>query len=86
MFGTIVLEMPKQEFDRALERVKREAHVASDSQLSEAALDGLIRVFKELGLLRTGHAFPQDPLEQLAMAVNAVFQSWRSARAQSTGS
>jgi pyruvate,orthophosphate dikinase len=82
MFGTIVLEMKKQEFDRALERVKREAHVASDSQLSEAALEELIVAYKELVLARTGKPFPQEPREQLSMAVNAVFQSWRSARAQ----
>lgn len=76
MFGTIVLHAPKQKFDDALESVSGSVGLASNSRLSEKALEELIRISKEIAV------FPQDSHEQLQMAVNAVFQSWKSERAQ----
>ncbi|HEX5235526.1 MAG TPA: pyruvate, phosphate dikinase [Silvibacterium sp.] len=82
MFGTIVLEVPKQEFDRALEAVKRAHRFANDSELSESPLEKTIEAFKQLVLTRTGKPFPQEPREQLEMAVTAVFSSWNNERAR----
>lgn len=82
MFGTIVLNLPKQEFDRALHVVKSACNLENDSELPENALEALIETYREIVLAYSGKPFPQDPREQLAMAVNAVFQSWGNERAK----
>lgn len=82
MFGTIVLDAPKQEFDRALHRVKSARHIEHDSELAQDALQELIGMYCEIVQTYTGHPFPQDPREQLEMAVNAVFLSWGNERAK----
>jgi pyruvate,orthophosphate dikinase len=74
MFGSVVLEMPKSSFERAFEG----AHRAD----SEESLGLAIEAFKAAILSHTGKPFPQDPREQLAMAVEAVFRSWQSDRAK----
>ncbi|HEU5340753.1 pyruvate, phosphate dikinase, partial [Edaphobacter sp.] len=82
MFGTIVLNLPKQEFDRALHAVKSAHSVENDSELSQDALRELISLYDHIVLDHTDGPFPQDPRKQLEMAVNAVFRSWGNERAK----
>ncbi|HXH06976.1 MAG TPA: pyruvate, phosphate dikinase, partial [Vicinamibacterales bacterium] len=81
MFGNVVLEIPKEVFEHELEAVKRERGAAQDTDLDEAALRDLVARYKRIVRERTGRDFPQDPLEQLRMARDAVFRSWNNPRA-----
>jgi pyruvate,orthophosphate dikinase len=81
MYGNVVLEVPKDAFEHELDAVKRERRAKLDTDLDESALKAVVRRFKEVVRTRTGKAFPQDPLEQLRGARNAVFRSWNNPRA-----
>jgi pyruvate, orthophosphate dikinase len=81
MFGNVVLEIPKDAFDRELEAVKTSKGVKTDPELDEAALREVVDRYKGLVLSRSGKAFPQNPHEQLKMARDAVFRSWNNPRA-----
>ncbi|MGD0443496.1 MAG: pyruvate, phosphate dikinase [Edaphobacter sp.] len=80
MFGSVVLEVPKAAFDQAL-RISRQEDADSE-ELTEEELCLAVEVFKRLIFEHTGTPFPQSPQEQLGMAIEAVFRSWRSERAQ----
>ncbi len=82
MYGRIVLDVPGEGFDQRLEDAKREAGVATDAELSSDALQHLVDEYQALVEAETGAPFPQDPRQQLKGAVEAVFRSWRSPRAQ----
>jgi len=82
MFGSVVLEIPKQVFEHELEAIKKKRGVTLDTQLDDSALRALVDRFKHVVRKRTGRAFPQKPAEQLTMARNAVFRSWMNPRAQ----
>jgi pyruvate,orthophosphate dikinase len=82
MFGSVVLEIPKAVFEHEFEGVKRERAAAVDTDLDEAALKDVVNRFKNVVRHRTKKAFPQDPVEQLRMARNAVFRSWNNPRAK----
>src|ERR1700733_11210445 len=82
MFGAVVLEVPKAQFDEILERVKRERKVGFDFELKEDVLRTVIAELKACVLQHAGRPFPEDAREQLLMATEAVFQSWTNVRAQ----
>jgi pyruvate,orthophosphate dikinase len=82
MFGSVVLDIDKDEFEAELEKIKHEKHAQADTDLDEAALRELVSRFKALVKTKTGREFPQDPAAQLAMARDAVFRSWMNPRAQ----
>jgi pyruvate,orthophosphate dikinase len=82
MFGAVVLEIPKSAFEHEFEAVKEERGAAVDTDLDEAALSEVVERFKGVVRARTKKAFPQDPVEQLRMARNAVFRSWNNPRAR----
>jgi pyruvate,orthophosphate dikinase len=87
MFGDVVLGMkPERKEDRdpfevVLERKKHEHDVKIDSELPVEALRELVAEFKAEIQARRGVAFPDDPMAQLLMAVDAVFRSWENDRA-----
>lgn len=82
MFGNIVMKVSPEKFSRALERFKAQTDSGRDTDLSEAQLDELIAVYKRIIFTdRHGDDFPQDPYEQLRMAIAAVFDSWNTRRA-----
>lgn len=81
MFGSIVLEIKREKFEKLLEAKKQEVGVEQDTQLSKEALKDLVCRFKDLVIQETGHPFPEDPFEQLRLGINAVFDSWYGARA-----
>ncbi|MEE8240041.1 MAG: pyruvate, phosphate dikinase, partial [Nitrospirales bacterium] len=81
MFASIVMGVPREHFEEILSHKKRELAVEQDTHLDTKALKELAGKFKGLVKEETGRDFPEDPLEQLRMAVNAVFSSWYGARA-----
>jgi pyruvate,orthophosphate dikinase len=82
MFGRIVMEVSGERFDHALEASK-EAHGAKqDTDLDAAALRDLVDEFKSIVKADTGRDFPDDPYEQLDLAIKAVFASWFGKRAR----
>ena len=82
MFGSVVLEIPKAEFEHEFEAVKHEQGVTEDPDLDEAALRDVVARFKQVTRRKTSRDFPQDPLRQLTLARDAVFRSWQNPRAQ----
>jgi len=82
MFGKTVLEIPGHEFEDALDQVKASAKVLTDVDLPVASLRQLVDVYKSIVRESTGHEFPQDPFQQLDLAIRSVFQSWNTERAR----
>ena len=82
MFGKTVLEIDGAEFESALEQVKEKASVISDVDLPVDALRRLVDVYKSIVRETTGHEFPQDPYQQLDLAIRSVFHSWNTERAR----
>ncbi len=81
MFGDVVLEIPKSEFEHLLEAQKKAFGAKFDQELSADALRGLIDKYKAMVKAKIGKDFPEDPREQLMMAIEAVFRSWNNDRA-----
>jgi len=83
MFGDVVLNISKHDFEAIFDDAKRRARAELDTQLDVEALQGVIAKYNALILDRTGSRFPQDPYVQLTMARDAVFHSWLNERAKS---
>jgi pyruvate,orthophosphate dikinase len=81
MFGKTVCDVPGAEFDHALEDAKHQAGTRDDVGLNAEHLKELVRVYKQIFRDHTGRDFPQEPREQLDLAVGAVFGSWNADRA-----
>jgi len=81
MFGNVVLEIPKEAFEKAFEAVKHERRAKVDTDLDENALREVVNRYKRVNRQKTGRDFPQDPFEQLRGARDAVFRSWNNPRA-----
>jgi pyruvate,orthophosphate dikinase len=81
LFGKVVLGVRDELFSEAFERVKREAGVKFDNELSAEHLKRVVKEFKEIVQRETGKPFPEDPWEQLEKAIAAVFNSWMGKRA-----
>jgi pyruvate,orthophosphate dikinase len=82
MFGRIVMDVKAERFDEPLE-ARKHAHGkdARDTDLTVDDLKALVGEFKEVVKADTGRDFPTDPLEQLDLAIKAVFASWFGKRA-----
>ncbi len=81
MFGNVVLGIEKEEFEAILTALKEAKKVKLDTELKTEDFQRLIKQYKELIKEKTDHEFPQEALTQLAMARDAVFQSWNNPRA-----
>ncbi|MBI3609534.1 MAG: pyruvate, phosphate dikinase [Nitrospirae bacterium] len=81
MFGSIVMEIKRERFEHLLEEEKRRKRVKLDTDLGAEEMKFLVVQYKKLVKQETGREFPEDPFEQLRMAINAVFNSWFGARA-----
>ncbi len=82
MFGSVVLEITKHDFEREFEAVKAARGAETDTDLDEAALREVVERYKKVVHDKTRKPFPQDPHRQLTMARDAVFRSWMNPRAQ----
>jgi len=78
LFGKIVLGVEGERFEHVLHEVKRGRQ---DTDLSADELAGVAAQFQEIIRRDTGKSFPEDPPEQLRMAIGAVFGSWMGRRA-----
>jgi pyruvate, orthophosphate dikinase len=83
MFGNVVRGMPGEAFEDAIKAAKGESGVKDDSELDVDDLRKLTGAFKDAYDEHTGDEFPQDPQEQLELAIRAVFDSWTGDRAVS---
>ncbi len=82
MFGKVVLDVPGDDFELALSQLKRDRSVKNDTDLSAEDLEALVVTFKEIIATAVGpDLFGDDPREQLRLAINAVFESWKNPRA-----
>ncbi|MBE0569790.1 MAG: pyruvate, phosphate dikinase [Deltaproteobacteria bacterium] len=81
MFGATVMGIERSLFEKALEAMKADKGAQLDTELTTEDLRELVGVFKGIYRKETGKAFPSDPLQQLKLAINAVFGSWFSDRA-----
>ena len=81
MFGKVVLEIDAGLFEKALTAAKTEAGIEFDHELDAEQLKVLVRTFRSI-IEDSGEVFPDDPREQLAAAVLAVFRSWDTPRAK----
>ncbi len=82
MFGKVVLDVPGDDFELALSQLKRDRSVKNDTDLSAEDLEALVVTFKEIIAAAVGpDVFGDDPREQLRLAINAVFESWKNPRA-----
>jgi pyruvate,orthophosphate dikinase len=82
MFGDVVLDIPKKKFEHIFDGVKAAKKVKFDYDLKPDALQKIIEEYKKLVKKETGKDFPQNPLEQLTAARDAVFRSWQNERAK----
>jgi pyruvate,orthophosphate dikinase len=81
MFGDVVMGVDGHLFEDALDRAKRDRGVRADVDLDADALRELVAAFRDIYRSSAGEDFPQQPAEQLARAVEAVFKSWNTPRA-----
>ena len=81
MFGRIVMRVPGEEFDEAFERIKEKYGAEKDTDLGTEALKEVVAEFKKIYKKHVGQDFPEDPYEQLRLAIGAVFDSWFGKRA-----
>ncbi len=81
MFGKTVSGVPGELFEQALDAAKLAKGTTNDLDLTAEDLRALVDTYKKIYSEQTGRDFPQDPREQLDMAIEAVFNSWNSERA-----
>ncbi|HXP18331.1 MAG TPA: pyruvate, phosphate dikinase [Streptosporangiaceae bacterium] len=81
MFGKTVLGIDGTEFEHAIDAAKKAKGTTNDLDLDADDLRALVETYKGIVRTQTGRDFPQEPREQLDLAVNAVFNSWNADRA-----
>ena len=81
MYGSVVLGVPDEPFEEKLTEARKRRGVAADSELPAQDLRALTDEFKAIVRAQVGVAFPSDPLDQLRLAIEAVFKSWNGKRA-----
>ena len=81
MFGDVVLGVAHEHFEAVMDEMKAAKGVSHDTDLDAADLRALVQRYKEVVRMHAGVAFPENPLDQLKMAIEAVFGSWMSDRA-----
>ncbi len=80
MFGDVVLEVPERQFEQVLDRHREARAVAHEIELQAEDLEAIGSEFQTI-IAQHRKEFPQDPNEQLMLAIEAVFQSWQNPRA-----
>ncbi len=83
MFGDVVAGVDHSHFEDAFDHVKREFNAKEDNDVPTEGMIALCERYKDVYQKHVGHRFPQDPLQQLELAIEAVFKSWNSDRAAS---
>ncbi|MBX3063637.1 MAG: pyruvate, phosphate dikinase [Anaerolineae bacterium] len=81
MFGTVVMNIADEAFEDFLTEYKAKRHVTSDVELNGEDWIKVTEYFKKVYREKVGSDFPQNPLDQLKLAAEAVFKSWNGKRA-----
>ena len=81
MFSDVVMEVGKKYFEQLIDKMKEEKGVKFDVELTAQDLKTLAEQFKAEYKNQLGTDFPSDPVEQLKLAIEAVFRSWDNPRA-----
>ncbi len=81
MYGDVVMDVSKHDFEELLGKLKKKKKAKLDTDLTAEDLAELVDVFKKFVRKSAGEDFPQDPMEQLRGARDAVFRSWNTPRA-----
>jgi pyruvate,orthophosphate dikinase len=82
MYGAVVLGVHDERFEEVLADFRKKRGVESDADLSAQNLQDITSQFRTIVRSQAGREFPTDPLEQLRLATEAVFRSWKGKRAQ----
>ena len=82
MYGSVVLGVPDEPFERTLSEWRARRGVQNDADLEAKDLQAVAEQFRQIVRATSGREFPDDPLEQLRLATEAVFRSWQGKRAQ----
>jgi pyruvate,phosphate dikinase len=80
MFSDVVMDIPKRYFEARFDALKERLGVTQDTDVPADALRELVGEFKQI-VRDFGKVFPDDPYQQLEMAIEAVFRSWNNERA-----
>lgn len=83
MFGDVVMGVEHDDFEHTLDGMKEKVGVTLDTDLKAEDLKELVAEYKKIVKEKTGKDFPNNPLEQLKLAIEAVFSSWSNPRAKS---
>ena len=81
MYSTVVLDVDHEPFEKLLAERRKLRGVENDADLPAEDLEALMRAFKDVVKQETGKPFPKSAIEQLELAVKAVFSSWNGKRA-----
>jgi pyruvate, orthophosphate dikinase len=82
MFGSVVLGIPDEAFEKPMKEYKANRGYQLDTQMDADDWKEMVRQFREVVKSQKGFDFPQDPYEQLKLATEAVFKSWNGKRAR----
>ena len=81
MFGSVVMAVRDEPFERVLEERRLARGVSSDTDLTADDLEEVVTAFKGIVERYTGREFPTEPMDQLSLAAESVFKSWKGKRA-----
>jgi pyruvate,orthophosphate dikinase len=81
MFGDVVSGVDHEHFEHAFDKIKKKYEAKVDNDVPLEGMVELCESYKQVYLKHYGKPFPQDPLEQLEAAIEAVFRSWMQSRA-----
>ncbi len=81
MFGDVVVNVDHAHFEEAFDKIKAKFKAKQDTDVPVEGMRDLCKSYQQVYRQHHGHAFPQDPFDQLELAIEAVFKSWMQARA-----
>jgi len=81
MYGNVVMDVPHDDFENTLNAIKKEKDVEADTELDANDLQRVVDSYMTVYERAVDRSFPQDPIEQLWGAIDAVFGSWNNERA-----
>jgi pyruvate,orthophosphate dikinase len=81
MYGDVVMEVHHEYFEEAFVKIKKKYNAKDDNDVPTQGLIELVHAYKDVYKKHTKQDFPQKPMEQLELAIEAVFKSWNSDKA-----
>jgi pyruvate,orthophosphate dikinase len=82
MYGGVVMGVEDEPFEEVLKKARTKRNIENDAELPAADLKAITAEFRAIVKKHAGREFPTDPIEQLKLATEAVFSSWKGKRAQ----